>query len=260
MKEAKPITVVIIDDEPEAIVNLKMHLELIAGVEIAGTATRYQKGIQIITEHKPDLLFLDVEMPGKNGFELLSEIEKRGLRNGLTVVFHTAYDKYTIQALRESAFDFLLKPPTPAEVNETIRRFRETMISKSVPEFKPSADSVKKIVALPTATGLLFVPKAEIVYFESQKSGLGLRSTWTAMMNNLQTVRLRQNTKADSIITYLGDENFIQLSQSVIVSATYIKAIEYKTQTCLLFPPFDQSPLKISRQYLTELKERFDVI
>jgi len=260
MTDKTTIKVVIIDDEPEAITHLKLHLELIAGIHISGTATRYQQGIQLIAEHKPDIVFLDVEMPGKNGFGLLDEIEKRGLRKGLTVIFHTAYDKYTLQALRESAFDFLLKPASSADVNETIRRFRENMTEKISPDFKPRADSAKKIVALPTATGLQFVPKAEIVYFESCKSGLGLRSSWTAVMNNLQTVRLRQNTKAGSIIGYLGDENFVQLSQSVIVSSTYIKAIEYKTHCCLLFPPFDQTPLKISRQYLTELKERFDVI
>lgn len=260
MPQKNSITVVIIDDETEAIAKLTQHLEIIPNVEIVGTATKYLKGIHLITEFKPDLLFLDIEMPCKNGFELLEEIEKRGLRNGLTVIFYTAYDKYTIQALRESAFDFILKPPASKEVNHTITRYRESRDKKPASESRPTEVTGKKMVALPTGTGLVFVPKAEIVYLESRKTDLGLRSAWSATLNNLQTIRLRQNTKANSIIGYLGDENFIQLSQSVIVNASYIKAIEYKTQSCLLFPPFDLIPLKISRQFLVELRERFDVI
>jgi two-component system LytT family response regulator len=260
MNEKTRLSVVIIDDNKEAIVALQGYLELMPEVEIRGTATHYLKGIKLIKEQVPDLVFLDIEMPGKTGFELLEEFENKGSSRGFGVIFHTAYDKYTIQALRESAFDFLLKPPKEDELKSAIKRFCEQKLKTPKAEQKPSDERTKKMVALPTNTGLQFIPKAEIVYFECQKTNLGLRSAWAAILNDQQIIQLRQNTKASAIIQYLGDENFIQLSQTVIVSASYINAIEYKTNLCILFPPFDQTPLKISRQFLTDLKERFDVI
>jgi DNA-binding LytR/AlgR family response regulator len=116
------------------------------------------------------------------------------------------------------------------------------------------------LVALPTNTGLQFIPKADIVYIECQRSSLSLRSSWSAMLNNHQAIRLRQNAKASVILNHMGSEDFIQLSQSVIVSLAFINIIEYKTHECYLFPPFDAQPLKISRQFMAALREKFDVI
>jgi len=260
MAENKPISVVIVDDDTDAIFALQSYLELMPEIEIKGTATHHRKAISLIREHSPDLVFLDVEMPGKTGFELLEEFEKDGSPRNFSVIFHTAYDKYTIQALRESAFDFLLKPPKEEELKAAIQRFREQKVKSPVVETKPPLDRTKKMVAIPTNTGLQFVPKADIVYFECLKTGMGLRSSWTAILNNQQTIKLRHNTKAGAIISYLGDENFIQISQSVIVSNSFINMIEYKTYECFLFPPFDEKSFKISRQFMAELRERFDVI
>ena len=260
MNESNPISVVIIDDDNDAIFALQSHLELMPEIEILGTATHYRKAINLIKEFSPDLVFLDVEMPGKTGFELLDEFEKDGSQRNFSVIFHTAFDKYTIRALRESAFDFILKPPKEEELKEAIQRFRDQRTKAPVTEAKPLPDRTKKMVAIPTNTGLQFVPKADIVYFECLKTGMGLRSSWVAILNNQQTIKLRQNTKANAIINYLGDENFIQISQSVIVSISFINMIEYKTYECFLFPPFDEKSHKISRQFMAELRERFDVI
>ncbi|MFZ4462816.1 MAG: LytR/AlgR family response regulator transcription factor [Bacteroidales bacterium] len=260
MNRNKHISVVIIDDDKDAIFALRSYLELIPDIEIKGTATHYQKAVNLIKDQSPDLVFLDVEMPGKTGFELIEDFERNGERRNFSVIFHTAYDKYTIRALRESAFDFLLKPAKEEELKGAIQRFREQR-NKPVPlEKNISNANHKEMVAIPTNTGLQFVPKSDIVYFEIQKSGMGLRSVWTVVMNNQQTLKLRHNTKANAIIHYLGDDSFIQISQGAIVSISFINIIEYKTYECFLFPPFDQKSLKISRQFMSELRDRFDVI
>jgi two-component system LytT family response regulator len=260
MNQKSPVSVIIIDDDKDAIFALQSFLDVMPEIEVIATATHYRKAISLIRELSPDLVFLDVEMPGKTGFELLEEFEKDGSIRNFSVIFHTAYDKYTIRALRESAFDFLLKPPKENELREAIQRFRDQRTKTPLPETKPTLDRTKKMVAIPTNTGLQFVPKADIVYFECLKTGMGLRSSWTAILNNQQTLKLRNNTKSGAIISYLGDENFIQISQSVIVSISFINMIEYKTHECFLFPPFDDKPFKISRQFMAELRERFDVI
>jgi two-component system LytT family response regulator len=254
------IAVVIVDDDKSAIFALQSFLELMPEVEITGTATSYQKAIRLIKEQEPDLLFLDIEMPGKTGFELLNELEKEGSGRNFKVIFHTAYDKYTIDALREAAFDFLLKPPRENELREAIQRFLKQQSLPAENKERTSGLVLNQMVALPTNRGLQFLPKTDLVYVECQKSAFNLRSTWSVVLNNHQEIRLRPNSNATSIIHHLGSDHFIPLSQSVIVNIAYVSMVEYKTQRCFLYPPFDQKPFKISRQYLSALKDRFDVI
>ena len=260
METNKRISTVIIDDDKEAIFELQSYLELMPQVEIKGIATDYRKAIKLINEQSPDLVFLDIEMPGKTGFELLKEFEKPGSHRNFDVIFHTAYDKYTIQALRESAFDFLLKPPRETELKEAIQRYlRQKSILTEV-KAEHSGLRMNLMVSLPTNTGLQFLPKADIVYVECQKTALNLRSSWSVVLNNHQTIKLHPNSGAISIIKHLGAESFIPLSQSFIVNVSFVNMIEYKTHTCYLFPPFDVKPIKISRQYMVALRDRFDLI
>ena len=101
--------VVIVDDERTAIDALRRELGAYQEFEIKGTANNGAKGKKMIMELRPDLLFLDVELPDVLGLNLLSEMRDEVLWD-MKVVFYTSYDKYLLQALRESAFDFLLKP------------------------------------------------------------------------------------------------------------------------------------------------------
>jgi two-component system LytT family response regulator len=257
---ASLLSVVIVDDDKSAIFALQGFLELMPEVLICGTATSHQKAIKLIREKEPDLVFLDIEMPGKTGFELLRELNQDGVVHKFRVIFHTAYDKYTIAALREAAFDFLLKPPRENELREAIQRFLKQKSQPPVPAERIPGILPVQMVALPTNKGLQFLPKADLVFAECQKSTFNLRSVWTVILNNYQEIKLRPNSNAASIIQYLGPELFIPLSQSVIVNISYVSMIEYKTRHCVLYPPFDQKPLKISRQYLAALKDRFDVI
>lgn len=256
----KRISTVIIDDSKEDIFRLQGFLELMPEIELVGTATNSQKAYKLIRELSPDLVFLDVEMPGKTGFELLNEINKDGQQRPFKVIFHTAYDKYTLQALRESAFDFLVKPPSENELKEIIQRFRSQLGHPADRVVKRPDIAISQMAALPTNTGLQFIPKSEIVFVVCQKSSLGFRSIWSATLNDQNTVKLRANTRASDIISYLGPENFIALNQSIIVNISFVNQIEYKTHDCYLFPPFDTSPVRISRHYMAELRERFDLI
>jgi two-component system LytT family response regulator len=260
MTSSAAISVVIVDDDKDAIFTLKSYLELMPLIELRGTANSWQKAVRLIREHEPDLVFLDIEMPGKTGFELLKEIENQGIKRSFSVVFHTAYDKYTIQALRESAFDFILKPPREDELKEVVQRFIDKRNKPRAANYKAFGKSMHPVVALPTNTGIQFFPSADLISFECRREIIGLRSVWFATLNNKQTIRLSSGTNASSIISYLGSDHFIQLSQSVIVNISYVLLVEYKTNTCFLYPPFDEESFRVSRQYMVKLRERFDVI
>lgn len=117
------ISVVIVDDEAASIRNLSNDLAAYDDIRILETTTSAEKARKIIVRQQPDLLFLDVEMPKMSGFDLCQSI-RADVHADMRVVFYTAYDKYVLEALRASAFDYLLKPYLPEELDAVIERFR----------------------------------------------------------------------------------------------------------------------------------------
>jgi len=115
------IRVFIVDDEPKAISILKKMLSKIPCIEIIGTNTNPELAIDEILKLKPDLLFLDIEMPNVSGLSLVEDLLKKAFR--AFVIFTTAYNKYALQALKLYAVDYLLKPIGESELKESIERF-----------------------------------------------------------------------------------------------------------------------------------------
>ena len=216
--------VVIIDDERSASDALRRELEPYREFEIKGIASSGAKGKKMIMELHPDLLFLDVELPDILGLNLLSEIKDDVLWD-MKVVFYTSYDKYLLQALRESAFDFLLKPFSAEDLKVVIDRYRKAVRSAVVvpPSFASS------IIALMPQQGMFMI----------------------STVTGFKLLRLEE------IVSY--SQAFVQISQSAIVNVNYLAMIDGKC--CQLYPPFhDKGDLVISRSYLKELQERFYVL
>ena len=113
MREGK-YKAVVVDDEPVCIENLKKSLVAYPEVLLAGEARTAAEGSLLILNEQPDLLFLDVELPGMSGVELLQDLQHR-ISWDMRVVFYTSHQKYWLDALRQSAFDYLLKPYLPDE-------------------------------------------------------------------------------------------------------------------------------------------------
>lgn len=260
MSLTKPIKTIIIDDDPEAVFTLTGFLELMPEIELAGTANNSLKAIKLAKEQSPDLIFLDIELPGKNGFELLQQLDEEKGRRNFEVIFYTAFDHYTVKALRESAFDYILKPLKEQELKDSIERFKQKKSQVEMPKQQTITERIRQMIAVPTHTGLQFVCRNDIVFAECRKATINLRSNWQITLTDNQIIKLRQNTNAEVLQKHLGADTFIQLSQSVLVNLHYVNSLEYKTHLCYLFPPFDAIPLKVSRQFMAELKGRFDVI
>lgn len=249
--------VIIIDDEKAAIETLRRDLEVQADLEIKGTAGNGAKGKKLIMDIHPDLLFLDIELPDIQGIRLLSEIREQVLWD-MKVVFYTAYDKYLLQALRESAFDYLLKPYDIEELNLIIERYRKTMASSAqpLPSFASAVGTLmpgRDLFMISTVTGFRFLRLEEIGYFEYLKD----KRLWQVELFNQTKLCLKKNTTAGDIIGY--SDAFVQISQSAIININYQAMI--KSKQCLLYPPFsDKEDLIISRGFLKELQERFCII
>lgn len=112
--------VLIVDDERLARASLRSLLEKQEAVEIVGEAANAEDARQQILDLSPDVLFLDIQMPGKTGFDLLEELDATP-----AVVFATAYDEFAIKAFEYNALDYLLKPVAPKRLEETVRKLRE---------------------------------------------------------------------------------------------------------------------------------------
>lgn len=248
--------VAIVDDEEVCASNLRNSLAVYDKVRIVGTANNPKSGVELILEKQPDLLFLDVELPGKTGLQLLSEIRNKITWN-MQVIFYTAYEKYLLQALRESAFDYLLKPYQPQEFNLVMTRFfeyetknkqKDTFVesfSRLIPE--------NRSFMIATITGFQTLRPDDIGYFEYNK----IKKHWYVYLQNNNSFQLRRKTSAETILCH--SSSFAQINQQQIINIKFLSFIDGKQ--CLLFPPFDgENELIISRNFLKGIQEKFDII
>ena len=121
------IKVVIVDDEPQSIHKLQDDLATLVDFEVIATSSSAVSAKNLVMSMQPDVLFLDVEMPGQTGLEVLQSLREE-MPMELIVVFYSAFDKYMIEALRASAFDFLLKPYQQEELELVVDRIRQKMV------------------------------------------------------------------------------------------------------------------------------------
>lgn len=164
------ISAIIIDDEQECIDDLlyliKKHN---LPVNVLATANSGQEGLVTILKHKPQLLLLDVVMPGMSGFEMLELIPKIDFH----LVITTSVDKYAIQAIRSSALDFLTKPVKISELSDAIKRSVEKLEVTNKAQINFLQENLKerntpiKKIALPVSDGVELVALEDILYFQS---------------------------------------------------------------------------------------------
>ena len=111
---------IIIDDERLARAELRKLLQDFPEIEIVDEASNADEGIQKIENHNPDLVFLDIQMPGKTGFDMLSELD-----HAPQVIFTTAYDEYALKAFEVNALDYLLKPVEPRRLADAVEKLKK---------------------------------------------------------------------------------------------------------------------------------------
>jgi DNA-binding LytR/AlgR family response regulator len=173
------IRCVIADDEDLARRHMARLLEAHADCEIVSEAANGVEALEAISETQPDVVFLDIEMPGLNAFDMLTQ-----LRHPPLIVFATAFDKYAISAFDANALDYLLKPIQPARLAQAVEKIRatlkkpreqyESMLQRAVstmrggPPSKLAARRGKRIVLLSPADILCILVTDQIVFFHTQ--------------------------------------------------------------------------------------------
>lgn len=155
---------IIIDDERLARNELKRLLEEYPKIEIIGEAANADEAIPMIEEKNPDLIFLDIQMPGKNGFELLEALEG----NIPEVIFTTAYDEYALKAFQVNALDYIMKPIDAARLSEAIQKVEDEFIEhKKADEKETKYLGVGDQVFVKDGEKCWFVKLGKVRLFES---------------------------------------------------------------------------------------------
>jgi two-component system, LytTR family, response regulator len=213
---------VLVDDELHCTESLSMLIKQYAGqtIEIAATFNKPGDALRYLTAHKTDLLFLDIEMPGMNGFELLSRL----MPLQCDVIFVTAYDQYAIKAFSYSAISYLLKPVDDFELETVLNRWLEKQ-NKSISlqqlalmkELLDNTHKIKTRVALPTGEGLEFLEIASIIRCESDNNYTRIYCT-----DNSHYLICRTLKEVEKV---LGENGFLRIHQSHLINPQYIRKL-----------------------------------
>lgn len=161
---------ILIDDEPHARSLLRKMIQAFCpDLEVVAEAADLPQGVKAIVKHKPDLVFLDIEMPGHSGLEILDFFEEDSIT--FSIVFTTAYDQYALKAFKLSAVDYLLKPIEPDELEGAVSRFLKRNKAKevTVKEAAPKTQEPYKI-AVSVTNGIKFIELSDILYLKAEGS------------------------------------------------------------------------------------------
>jgi two-component system, LytTR family, response regulator len=164
------IKAIIIDDEVHCLETLSLLLkEYCPQVQLLEQCRSAKKGLEVIEKLKPDLIFLDIEMPAMNGFEMLEQFTEIPF----AIIFTTSYDQYAIKAIRFSALDYLLKPVDPNELISAVKKVQEQRHLPMAEQFQMLLKQVQgkehhfNKIAVPTFEGFELVPADEVLYCEA---------------------------------------------------------------------------------------------
>ncbi len=233
---------IIIDDERLARQELKNLLAAYPEIEIVGEANNAETAVEIINRLKPDVIFLDIQMPGKNGFELLEQIS--GVPE---VVFVTAYDEYAIRAFEVNALDYLLKPVQSSRLAETVKK----ILNKDVSEKQESKEQKLPLndtdqVFVKDGEKCWFVRLSDVRLFESEGNYVRVH------FDKNRPLILRSLNNLDE---RLDAKTFFRASRKHIINLKWVDSIENWFNGGLMVKLRGGEQVEISRRQAAKLKD-----
>lgn len=220
------IKLLIVDDEEEVRELLGILLRSYTEIQVVGSASSVDEAVKISNEQKPDLVLLDISMPGKDGFAFISEMESRNLYPG--IIFVTAFENYAIKAIKSAAFDYLLKPVRKQELFSAIDRFLEYRERNKQTDYSELAEILSKSktgrIKLNTRTGYFFVDPEDVIYCEAD--GNYSHITLINGKNEITTINLGNLEKL------LEQHRFFRISRSFIINLKYLARVDRRQNIC----------------------------
>lgn len=239
---AEPIKCVVIDDEPKAVSVITSLITDIPDLELLASFTDPRIALTQIEELNPEMLFLDIEMPHKNGFEVLDSIRLMNLKPH--VVFTTGYDEFAVKAIKKQAFDYLLKPITQSDILELLVRSKH-QTRLNIDSSIPSQSRLK----FNTLNGFYVVEIENIVYIQADGNYSEL------FMGDGNSRLITSNLAKIEIL--LDKKIFCRIGRSIIVNVDYLTQVDRRNGLCILNTNNEEVKLPINRKKIKELANMF---
>jgi len=246
----------LVDDELNNLTSLEFLLQHdCKGIEVAGKALSAEEARKWLESHYADVIFLDINMPGENGFQFLDSLKSQNFK----IIFVTAYNEYALQAIKASAVDYLLKPVNIDELQEAVEKVRRSLTNPAALEQNQALlehllETVKKRsppkkIALPQLGSITFIEVDDIVSLQAD-------SNYTIIhMKDMQKLVISKTLK--DFEDLLDESQFARIHKSYIVNLKYIK--EYSTIDGGIVKMSDGNQWSISRRQLDVFLEKMKI-
>jgi two-component system LytT family response regulator len=234
------ISTIIVDDERLAREGLKTLLKEFTEIEVVAEASNADEALDLVETHKPQLLFLDIQMPEKTGFELLEEMIETPF-----VIFTTAYNEYAIKAFEVNALDYLLKPVQISRLREAIQR-----VKKQLSEINESKDKQKLI-----DNDQVFIRDGDRCWFVKLKDVRMIESAGNYAKIFFEDYQPLIHRTLNALDERLSPQQFFRANRQQIINMSYIDKIEPFFNSGFLIYMKDGKKIEVSRRQAVKFKE-----
>lgn len=235
----RTLRTVLIDDEPQAIRLLGKLLNEFPQIELLASFEDADEAIVYLKEHHVDLVLLDIQMPEKSGFDLIVEARELGL--DFNVIFITAYDEYAVDAIRASAFDYLMKPVGRLDLEHSLIRLeRKIQANSPLAGFDQLMQMVKKRrIKIPDRSGFNYYLPDEIIFVEAD-------GNYSELI--LKNRREHVTIGITALEEILQEHGFIRISRSFLINKSFLVRFNRKNHTCRLIYDTQTFELQVSQE------------
>jgi DNA-binding LytR/AlgR family response regulator len=261
-----PLTALIIDDEPLARQELQYLLERAGGVEVLAQGTNGIEAVDLIRTHKPDVVFLDVQMPGLDGFAVLKKLLDRKVPMP-QVVFATAFNQYAVRAFEVNAVDYLLKPFDQKRVMQTIEKAAARLAAPAESASDAKLDALLRLmeeqshgakansgkVIVRAQSRLLLVNQKEICFASIEEGTISVVTPTVEGHSNCRTL--------EELMDQLDPETFWRAHRSFVVNIQHIREVVpwFKSSYQLRMDDPKKTEIPVSRAQTKRLRELFNL-
>ena len=235
---------IIIDDEPLARSIVKAYLNNYEDIEVVAECNNGFEGVKSIEEHQPDLLFLDIQMPKINGFEMLELLDR-----DVSVIFTTAFDEYAINAFEASAVDYLLKPFTQERFDKSITKWKKSNSSgntESIRELINQQPSDNRRIVVKENGNIQIIPTEDILFIEAYDDYVKVHTKEKYYLKK-KTMNYYENS--------LLKTTFFRIHRSYILNINKLTKIESFEKNSYRATLTNGTVIPISRTSYSELKQ-----
>jgi two-component system LytT family response regulator len=252
----------LVDDEMLALKRLRRLLLATGRIEIVGSATESSTALKFLLNESVDLLFLDIQMPGMNGFELLAKLTTQP-----TVIFTTAYDKYALRAFEVNSIDYLLKPVDPEQLERALKKLdhlRETgrslefraqiqsLITQLADGFSPAPRVSTDRICSRVGDRIMFIELDQITHFFSEDK---LTYAATEIKNYIVDHTISELEQK------LKSRGFVRVHRATLINLRFVDELHrwFSGRMLIRMKDKNRTELTVSRDHVKSLKERLDL-